>query len=38
LAEDTETLTRFTLAILDIHTYKSDRFGGSRVQPGILPR
>ena len=36
--ENTETLTRFTLAILDIHTYKSERFGGSRVLPGILSR
>jgi hypothetical protein len=36
--ENTETLTRLTLAILDIHTFKSERIGGSRVQPGILPR
>jgi hypothetical protein len=36
--ENTETLTRFTLAILDIHTYKSERFGGSRVLPGILSK
>ena len=33
-----EALTRLTLAILDIHTFKSERIGGSRVQPGILPR
>ena len=33
-----EDLTRLTLAILDIHTFKSERIGGSRVQPGILPR
>ena len=36
--ENIETLTRLTLAILDIHTFKSERIGGSRVQPGILPR
>ena len=37
LPENEETLTRLTLAILDIHTFKSERLGGSRVQPGILP-
>jgi hypothetical protein len=36
--ENLEPLTRLTLAILDIHTFKSERIGGSRVQPGILPR
>lgn len=36
--ENTETLTRLTLAILDIPTFKSERLGGSRVQPGILSR
>jgi hypothetical protein len=36
--ENMEDLTRLTLAILDIHTFKSERIGGSRVQPGILPR
>ena len=36
--ENIEALTRLTLAILDIHTFKSERIGGSRVQPGILPR
>jgi len=38
MPENIETLTRLTLAILDIHTFKSERIGGSRVQPGILPR
>lgn len=37
MPKDTELLTRLTLAILDIHTFKSERYGGSRVQPGILP-
>ena len=36
--ENEEILTRLTLAILDIHTFKSERIGGSRVQPGILSR
>jgi hypothetical protein len=38
LPENLEMLTRFTLAILDIHTYRSERIGGSRIQPGLLPR
>jgi len=38
MPKDTELLTRLTLAILDIHTFKSERYGGSRVQPGIIPR
>ena len=38
LPNNLEPLTRLTLAILDIHTFKSERIGGSRVQPGILPR
>jgi hypothetical protein len=38
LPENLEMLTRFTLAILDIHTYRSARIGGSRIQPGLLPR
>jgi hypothetical protein len=33
-----ESLTRLTLAILDIHTFKSERIGGSRIQPGLQPR
>lgn len=33
-----EDLSRLTLAILDIHTFRSERIGGLRVQPGILPR
>jgi hypothetical protein len=36
--ENTELLTRLTLAILDIHTFKSTRIGGPRVQPGLIPR
>jgi hypothetical protein len=38
--ENLEMLTRFTLAILDIHTYRSanSRAGGSRIQPTLLPR
>jgi len=38
--ENLELLTRFTLAILDIHTYRSAsaRVGGSRIQPTLLPR
>ena len=36
--ENVDLLTRLTLAILDIHTFKSERIGGSRVQPGLLPR
>jgi hypothetical protein len=35
MPKDTETLTRLTLAILDIHTFRSERYGGSRVLPGI---
>lgn len=38
MPDHVESLTRMTLAILDIHTFKSERIGGSRVQPGILPR
>ncbi|MDQ2711138.1 MAG: hypothetical protein M3Y24_02695 [Acidobacteriota bacterium] len=38
MPDQVELLTRLTLAILDIHTFKSERIGGSRVQPGILPR
>lgn len=38
LPENVELLTRLTLAILDIHTFKSERVGGSRVQPGLIPR
>ena len=38
LPNNLEPLTRLTLAILDIHTFQSERIGGSRVQPGILPR
>jgi hypothetical protein len=38
MPKDTELLTRLTLAILDIHTFKSERSGNSRVLPGILPR
>lgn len=38
MPKDTELLTRLTFAILDIHTFKSERYGGSRVQPGIIPR
>lgn len=37
-AENIDQLTRLTLAILDIHTFKSERLGGSRVLPGLLPR
>jgi hypothetical protein len=33
-----ESLTRLTLAILDIHTFKSERIGGFRVQPSLSPR
>jgi hypothetical protein len=38
--ENLEMLTRFTLAILDIHTYRSasSRAGGSRIQPELIPR
>ena len=36
--ENVELLTRLTLAILDIHTFKSTRIGGPRVQPGLIPR
>jgi hypothetical protein len=36
--ENLEMLTRLTLAILDIHTYRSERIGGPRVQPGLIPR
>jgi hypothetical protein len=36
--ENVELLTRLTLAILDIHTFKSERIGGSRTQPGLQPR
>ena len=36
--ENVDLLTRFTLAILDIHTFKSERARGSRVQPGLIPR
>ena len=38
MPDHTEALTRFTFAILDIHTYRSTRLGGSRVQPGIVVR
>jgi hypothetical protein len=33
-----EYLTRLPLAILDIHTFKSERIGGPRIQPGLQPR
>jgi hypothetical protein len=36
--ENLELLTRLTLAILDIHTYRSTRIGGPRIQPGLIPR
>ena len=36
--QNVEMLTRLTLAILDIHTFKSERIGGSRIQPGLQPR
>jgi hypothetical protein len=36
--QNVELLTRLTLAILDIHTFKSTRIGGPRVQPGLIPR
>jgi hypothetical protein len=36
--ENVEMLTRLTLAILDIHTFKSERIGGSRIQPALQPR
>ena len=36
--ENLEMLTRFTLAILDIHTFRSARIGGSRILPGLQPR
>ena len=36
--ENVETLTRLTLAILDIHTFKSERIGGPRIQPALQPR
>jgi hypothetical protein len=35
--ENLELLTRLTLAILDIHTFRSERIGGSRAQPGLIP-
>jgi hypothetical protein len=35
--ENVELLTRLTLAILDIHTFRSERIGGSRAQPGLIP-
>jgi hypothetical protein len=35
--ENLEHLTRLTLAILDIHTFRSERIGGSRAQPGLIP-
>ena len=38
LPENLEMLTRFTLAILDIHTFRSARIGGSRIPPGLQPR
>jgi len=38
LPENVELLTMFTLAILDIHTFKSERIGGSRIHPGLQPR
>jgi len=36
--ENGELLTRHTLAILDIHTFRRERIGGTRVQPGLIPR
>ncbi len=36
--QNAEMLTRLTLAILDIHTFKSERIDGSRIQPGLQPR
>jgi hypothetical protein len=33
-----EMLTRLTPAVLDIHTFRSERIGGSRIQPGLQPR
>lgn len=36
--ENMEMLTRMTLAILDIHTFRSQRVDGDRVLPGLLPR
>ena len=36
-SENLELLTRLTLAILDIHTFRSERIGGSRAQPGLIP-
>lgn len=36
--ENQEMLTRMTLAILDIHTFRSQRVDGDRVLPGLLPR
>ena len=36
--ENLEMLTRFTLAILDILTFRSERIGGSRIPPGLQPR
>jgi len=36
--QNVELLTRLTLAILDIHTYKSNRIGGPRAQPSLIPR
>src|ERR1019366_2365739 len=36
--ENLELLTRLTMAILDIHTFRSERIGGPRVQPGLIPR
>jgi len=38
MPENVESLTRLTLAILDIHTFKSERIGGFRVQPSLSPR
>ena len=36
--QNMEMLTRMTLAILDIHTFRSQRVDGDRVLPGLLPR
>ena len=36
--QNMEMLTRMTLAILDIHTLRSQRVGCDRVLPGLLPR
>ena len=36
--QNLEMMTRLTLAILDIHTFRSHRFGEDRVLPGLLPR